>query len=304
MEVSVASQPTPGRHTNGDFAFALPDLVGVLDGVSAPDPLDTGCHHGPSWYVRRLGAHIVAAHRRRADVPLADLLAESIALTAADHDGTCDLLHPGTPASTVCLVRVSSNTLEYLVLCDSPLVVDRSGTVTVATDPRFAAAVADLRGSALRGTHRIGSPEHAAAVRRVVTQQRARTNREDGYWIAAADPTAAHHAVTGTLPLTGADRVTRAALLTDGAASAVDQFHLYDWHGLLDVLTDAGPQELIRQVRAAEAADSGGLGSPRYKRHDDATAVLCLFDGSTSCIDHGTRSRSRQSSPTTPAGSW
>jgi hypothetical protein len=51
----------------------------------------------------------------------------------------------------------------------------------------------------------------------------------------------------------------------------------FDWHGLLDVLTERGPQELIDRVRAVERTDSDGHRRPRYKRHDDATAVLCLF---------------------------
>jgi hypothetical protein len=44
------------------------------------------------------------------------------------------------------------------------------------------------------------------------------------------------------------------------------------------VLTDHGPHELIRRVRAAEHADHDGHARPRYKRHDDAAAALCLFE--------------------------
>jgi hypothetical protein len=47
--------------------------------------------------------------------------------------------------------------------------------------------------------------------------KRQHANRPGGYWIAAADPTAAHHAVRGNVALTGQHRLVRAALLTDGA---------------------------------------------------------------------------------------
>jgi hypothetical protein len=99
----------------------------------------------------------------------------------------------------------------------------------------------------------------------------------DGYWIAAANPDAAYQAVTGAFPLTGSNAVRRAALLTDGASCAVEQYDLLDWPGLLDLLTEHGPQELINRVRAVERVDSDGHTRPRYKRHDDATAILCLF---------------------------
>lgn len=166
--------------------------------------------------------------------------------------------------------------LQYLVLCDSPLVLDRGDQVQVITDERFERAVASLRAE-IRGLS-IGSSEHVRRTQRINMLKQQRTNQPDGYWIAAATPEAAHHAVTGVLPLTGDARVRRAALLTDGASCAVDRFELFDWRGLLDLVTDHGPDELIRRVRAAENADSAGRDRPRYKRHDDATIALCLFD--------------------------
>jgi hypothetical protein len=99
-----------------------------------------------------------------------------------------------------------------------------------------------------------------------------------GYWIAAADPSAAHHAITGSVPQSGGQPIRRAALLTDGAADAVERYHLLDWRGLLDLADAQGPEEIIRQVRAAERCDAAGQQRPRYKRHDDATIALCTFE--------------------------
>lgn len=279
MEVRIASQPAPGRAVNEDYAFALPRFVGVLDGVSVPAGLETGCIHGPAWYVRRLAARLIAGYVRSPDTALSDHLAVAIEDVRADHDGSCDLNHPGTPAGTTCLLKEADGHIEYLVLCDSPLVVDCGSQVYAIADERFARAVADLRTT---DEQTIGTSAHAGRVRHIVTRQRRRTNQPDGYWIAAANPDAAHHAVTGTLPLTGPHRVRRAALLTDGASCAVEQFRLFDWRGLLDVLTEHGGQHLIDQVRAEERADSNGYGNLRYKRHDDATVALCLFEQETS----------------------
>jgi hypothetical protein len=66
--------------------------------------------------------------------------------------------------------------------------------------------------------------------------------------------------------------------LTDGAWCAIEPFGLFDWAGALDLLAEYGPAELIRRVRAAECADRDGTAQPRYKRHDDATAAICIFD--------------------------
>jgi hypothetical protein len=102
-------------------------------------------------------------------------------------------------------------------------------------------------------------------------------NRPGGYWVAAADPQAASQAVTGSLPATS---LQRAVLLSDGASRLVDLFELATWEELLALLDESGPDELVRQVRMAEAADTEGRQWPRTKRSDDATAVyLVLSDG-------------------------
>jgi hypothetical protein len=76
-------------------------------------------------------------------------------------------------------------------------------------------------------------------------------------------------------PVTQITRIcTPRSARPNGGARAVDPFQLCDWQGLLTILATAGPGELIRQVRAVEAADPAGIRWPRNKIHDDATAIL------------------------------
>jgi len=279
MQVWSASSAAPGRQMNEDHAFQFGPLVGVLDGATVPEGFETGCVHGPAWYVRRLAARLAVAEAERPAAGLTGNLAAAILAVRADHGGRCDLDHPGTPSATVCLLRHSGDQVEYLVLCDSTLVVD-CGEVRVISDHRLARAVADVRTTARTTTSGGGRVDPATSFRRAVALQRRQMNQTHGYWVAAADPDAAFHAVTGSLPLDGPYRVRRAALLTDGAARAVDPFALCNWAGLLDLLTEQGPQELIRRIRSAEYADDTPITTgqlPRFKRHDDATATLCVF---------------------------
>jgi hypothetical protein len=90
---------------------------------------------------------------------------------------------------------------------------------------------------------------------------------------------AASQALTGTLPSTS---LHRAVLLGDGASRLVDPFGLATWEELLALLDASGPEELVRQVRAAEAVDPEGRQWPRTKRTDDATAVYLTLDEAAS----------------------
>ncbi|MGX7669531.1 hypothetical protein [Plantactinospora sp. DSM 117369] len=276
MRVRSASAAAPGRLENEDHVFRYGELVGVLDGATVPDGFDTGCVHGPAWYVRRLAARLGLAAADRPAAALTGNLAAAILAVRADHGGACDLDHPGTPSATVCLLRHGGDSVDYLVLCDSPLVLDLGERVQVVSDERLRAAMADLRQKATTVARVGGEVDPATRFRRAVALQREQMNQTHGYWVAAANPDAAYHAVAGSLPLHGPGRIRRAALLTDGASVAVEQFGLFDWRGLLDLLSEAGPGELIRRVRLVEAGD--GQRRSGFKRHDDATAVLCEFD--------------------------
>ncbi|MEU7996706.1 hypothetical protein AB0B83_15400 [Micromonospora sp. NPDC049060] len=274
MRVRSASAPPPGRAVNEDLVFRFGPLVGVLDGASVPEGFDTGCAHGTAWYVRHLAARLGLAEAVRPTATLMSNLAAAILAVRADHGDGCDLDHPGTPSSTVCLLRDGGDHLDYLVLCDSTLVLDAGGRVSVVTDDRLDTATAELR--AMVAALPAGGADRVTRMRQAVGMQRARMNRTHGYWVAAADPDAAFHAVTGTLPLRGPGAVRRAALLSDGVSALVEQFGVLDWAGLLDVATAEDPAALIDRVRVAERDHPDRL--RRHKPADDASVVLCEFD--------------------------
>lgn len=96
-------------------------------------------------------------------------------------------------------------------------------------------------------------------------------NRPGGFFIAASNPAVVTESLTGAFE---PGSVRRAAILTDGAARAVELFGLLGWSGLLDELSSAGPNELIERVRQIESSDPMGERWPRNKKSDDATAVL------------------------------
>ncbi|MFE9695167.1 hypothetical protein [Micromonospora sp. NPDC005806] len=80
--------------------------------------------------------------------------------------------------------------------------------------------------------HPFGSAEKQAALLRMRHAELAARHQPGGYWVAAADPFAAQHAITGEVPLVS---VRRVAVLTDGAARLVA---LFDWPDVLDVLDE------------------------------------------------------------------
>jgi hypothetical protein len=275
VEVSFASWPGSLSMANEDFVAASHSAAVVLDGLSAPSPLGTGCLHGTPWYVVQLGVQVMSAAMTADDEPLQDLVASAIARVADSHANSCDLDHPGTPSSSLAVLREQDQRVEYLLLFDSVIVLDGPSGLVVVTDRRVD-AFARQEDLATR-EHPIGSPAHQERVQELVAAQRRHRNQPGGYWVAGAKPAAAYQAVTGSRPH---HQVKRAALLTDGVSCLVELYAAADWPELLDSLQQHGPTHGISRVRELEDADPSGSRWPRYKRSDDATAAYCLLEHS------------------------
>jgi hypothetical protein len=271
MRAAVITEPGAQDLANEDWAGLTPGLAVVLDGLSAPEGTGTGCSHGTRWYVAQLGPRLLTLASDPART-LVHALAEAIRQVADLHPD-CDLTHPGTPSSTLVLLRTLGERADYLVLADAVMLLDTSDGLQVVSDDRVNNLATRERAAASRLP--TGSARHLRRRVQLTTALRRSRNQPGGYWVAAADPLAATQAITGSLR---SKDLHRAVLLSDGASRLVDVFGLATWNELLMLLDESGPGELVRRVRAAEAADPQGRRWPRTKSHDDATGIYLVLD--------------------------
>jgi hypothetical protein len=263
MQHSAATAPGNPEVPSEDWYAVSSDLVVVLDGATVRT--ETGCIHGAAWYAHQLGSNIVWL-AKDCERTLTDVLFSAIAAVANLHPD-CDLSHPGTPSAAVAIVQRVENQLRYLVLGDVSILVDDGSSDVLISDSRVSATASAQREEADRWL--IGSPQKAAALLEMKHAELAARNTEGGYWIAATDPFAAQHAITGVIEAPGCF-----AVLTDGAARYVDLFELGHWRHVLSFLRSCGPAEMVKLVRSVESHDPLGIGYPRNKCSDDATVVF------------------------------
>lgn len=277
MRIELATEPGDPARPNEDYAGVMLPASGqggsliLLDGVTPPAG-DDGCLHSVPWFTARLGGALGELSVSRRDMTLPEVLAAAIARTADAHRQTCDLSHPRTPQATVVLVRWCDERVEYLVLSDSALLMaGPDGQVTPVLDERLVELPPRIREmrDAVRALPR-GSAEREVAGRAYGAAVEALRNADDGFFTAAADPSAAARAVTGEWRRT---EVTAVAALTDGVGRWVETFREGDWAECFELLRKDGPQRLVDRVRELERADAEGVGFPRGKPHDDAAVV-------------------------------
>jgi hypothetical protein len=248
MLISQATQASPDAKRNEDLVVTGPDFAVVLDGATKAPGVETGCIHDVPWLVTRLGAELARLLLTESE-SLPDTLRRAIEGVMAQHADTCDLANPDSPASTVAMLRERDDSIDYLVLSDSPIVLrGTDGSIEV---------IHDNRNDFLPGY-----------TVEIVRQVR---NAPGGFWVASNKPEAAYEALANSVTR---DRLDCAGLFTDGASRLAER-HGLRWAGLIELLDQHGPAGVIDRVRHE---DQQIAGSTPGKVHDDATAVLCRFD--------------------------
>jgi hypothetical protein len=266
MHVQTAQLPLPPA--GADRVVVMTSAVIVLDGASAFGPAAIS----PAAYADQLGTEIASAIKASPARPLPQIMATAIAATAnalnlSDNDG---------PSSTVAIARVNDDTADLLLLGDSYIAFRAHDTTTVLTDDRIdylGLPQATLYRERLAAGSGYG-PAHAATLRELQADQRAHRNIPGGYWIASANPEAAEHAITLTLPVALLEWI---ALATDGAADAARHLGLDDWEAIARC-DEARLSGLLQRCHEwEETTDPDGRQRPRAKRHDDkAIATIRL----------------------------
>lgn len=147
----------------------------VLDGVTAPADLGTGCVHGVAWFVDQLGAALL---RYGGSGSLSEALQAAICAVCEAHP-KCDVAHPGMPSATMVMRRWGADSVDWLVLRDRTLVVELAdGDIAVVRgDSLNKVAVAERAATSRRP---LGSAAHADAVQAMIVEQRAWRNCEGG----------------------------------------------------------------------------------------------------------------------------
>jgi serine/threonine protein phosphatase PrpC len=265
--VKVDAATLAGGSSNQDAYAVLEHALVVLDGASTYPPSTPGRDGG--WYARTL-LDVLCDRLPGFDSALACILTGAIAQIRDDHQ-----LHPGGPSSTVLVTRINDETLDFLVLGDSTLVIQHpDDTCTALTDDRLAHVAVAERQAYLQRLRDGGGydSQHTHLLADVQAAQRLARNHPDGYWIAECDPEAARHGISRTLPI---DQVKALLLLTDGAASGVTTYGVPNtWPELVRQVVLARPGQVLDDLHQLEETDPAGQRWPRAKPHDDKTAIL------------------------------
>lgn len=283
----VATASRPGGNVNEDAAGSTENGQGVffsqaawvLDGatgVAAREYVPEGPTDA-AWLARALNEEMAAADicfvgSRVYFARVIDRVAARYRALVPDHK---KLPRHARPSAAVVWLRANADWIEFWHQGDCVAVVEQGGEVK-------SLGVVDRTGSdgtlrELIAARLAAGPSDRKLLEAMgdeLRRRRDRLNRPSGYWMLGIDRRAAAHmefAIFKALP------GTRILLCSDGYWRLVDHFHRYDAASLLQASFERGPEALLDELRALEAADPDCLAFPRIKPMDDTTALILRF---------------------------
>ncbi|HEX4303310.1 MAG TPA: hypothetical protein VHZ78_10985 [Rhizomicrobium sp.] len=258
-----------------DDAFGHAESAAVvLDGAtSLGDPLMPG--DSDAAWVAHFGARRLMAHIRDGEAPLA-----ALRFTLADAKKSFEALRRyapkekwQTPTASMMLAADTLSGFDALSFGDCVALVQRpDDTVEIvgeafdkkAAESKRVAKLAKESGLAPAGdTNR---PEFLGALR--AARNRVNSGR---HWAFSPDPQAADHVAQHSI---AAPRGTVVLLASDGFLAIASDYGRYTAHTLMAKAIAKGLGILADELREIEDADPQGHKHPRFKKSDDATAVL------------------------------
>lgn len=264
VTIRAASRKGSGR-TNQDRYIIGPNFAAVFDGASSFS--EEQPEHDGGWYAETLAASLQDLLTGQPEGPLPNLVERAIARVVTEHD-----LRPDTsPTSTIALAHWDDERVETYVLGDSTVaIIHPDGSEHAYSDGRLASIGGHLR-RAYRERLASGSgfdEHHQQLLASLQAEQAKWRNREDGYWIAGAEPDAANH---GKARSHARGEVGRLVLATDGAAAGISRYRTLENWGDVHPSTSG---DFLCAIEAYEASDPDGQQWSRSKPGDDKTLVV------------------------------
>lgn len=275
MTLSVLEQVwDPDSVDNADWFHVGPEAVVLLDGAAPREPEPVSAHVNDAvWLVRRFvelfeSGALARDLEQRAEWTRQLLEQEYRALCAS-----AGRVPKEAPFACLGVASESAGRLELLNMGDLTFLVEKAdGSVE-----RFGeSAVRALDRQALAELERQmaeGPSSHAERVAQVwpqIQQNRALRNVLPGY-----DVLEPGVCLRGRMQRASFRRgdVRSLLLVSDGFYRLVDTYQRYTDSALLRALRRTGLRDLLQELRSIEIEDAACVRHPRFKQHDDATAL-------------------------------
>lgn len=259
---------------NEDAFAHEPNAAVVLDGATAlGDPLMPG-DSDPAW-LAHFGVRRLMAHLRDGDAPV-----DALRHTLQDAEKSYTALRRRPPAeqwevpvASMALVCETAKGFDFLWFGDCAGLLRRTAGEAEVLGESFARKAKEAGRAAKAAKELKLSPVDAGGRGPFLPglKKSRNTLNSGSRWAFGPDPRAADHVEMKSIV---APKGSLLLLCSDGFFALASDYGAYTAHTLMDAVVDRGLDALGEELREIEESDPNGHKHPRFKKSDDATAVL------------------------------
>jgi serine/threonine protein phosphatase PrpC len=268
------SLPGDPAKANEDAFGHKGDAAMVIDGATM---LGDGLMPGPSdaAWIAQFGARRLLAHlgdgggaRKALRAALADTQKSFEALRRHPPEDVWQ-----TPCASMMLAVQAEAGVEWLWFGDCAALVKQGDAAVTVVGETFDKRAAEAERARKVGKEKGLAPASGLNRPEFIGTLRAARNRINSghYWLFSPDARAASHVSRRILKIQPGSTLL---LATDGFLALASDYGAYSADGLMAAAMEKGLAALGTELRAIESGDVGGEKFPRFKKSDDATALL------------------------------
>jgi hypothetical protein len=178
-----------------------------------------------------------------------------------------------TPCASMMLAVAGEGGVEFLFFGDCAALLQSEGAAVTVVGETFDKRAAEAQRARAIAREKNLSPAAGLNRPEFLTVLRAARNRinSGGNWLFSPEVKAAAHARRQVVK---AAPGTHLLLASDGFLALASDYGVYGPDSLMQAAQEKGLKALGDELRAIEAGDAGGDKFPRFKKSDDATALL------------------------------
>jgi serine/threonine protein phosphatase PrpC len=178
-----------------------------------------------------------------------------------------------TPCASMMLAVPGNDGIEFLWFGDCAALIKQKDAAVMVVGETFDKRAAEAERARAIAREKNLSPASGLSRPEFIGTLRAARNRinSGSYWLFSPDARAAAHVSRRVVKV---EPGATLLLATDGFLALASDYGVYSADSLMAAAMDRGLAGLGEELRAIEAGDAGGDRFPRFKKSDDATALL------------------------------
>ena len=267
------SLPGDPSKPNEDSFSQAPSFASVFDGATVlGDNLMPG--RSDAQWIAQFGARRLRAHADEGGRPR-----DALRAAAGDAEKSFNALRKRppsetyeTPLASLMALFIRRDHVEALWFGDcSALIRSPDGAVSVVGEALRSRAQERDRVALLAEPDGVAATAVREKFLPALRASRNRVNKAGAAWLFSPDARCAAHAARAKLAMVPNSQILMAS---DGFFALVSDYARYTANSLMAAAESYGLAALGEELRAIEATDPSGHAYPRFKRSDDATALL------------------------------